>query len=442
MADESKLTKSLAKSKAKGEIEFKNVKFGYQPGKTIINNFSAKAKPGEKIAIVGPTGAGKTTMVNLLMKFYEVNSGDILIDGVSTKELSRENIHNLFIMVLQDTWLFDGSIGDNIRFNKKNVSDEEIKGNILAASYKSETFIDSISLDSDDVVIIGDRYKIQKYAVESGIKLMIIVNNGTLNEELLDIAKKNKVNVISVPISTFKCSNMIKLCNYVKLININDEPIKFSIYDYRDDFIEITSKYGHTNYPIVNHKNECLGMIQVIDSSNYEKKKVILVDHNQNSQSADGIEEADIVEVIDHHNLGVFGTTTPINFRSMPVGCTSTIIYQLYKENNVKIPSNIAGIMLSAILSDTLLFKSPTTTDLDIETGKELAKIAHVNYEKYGMEMFRAASSIEGLSIEEIINSDIKSFVSNDIPDDQEIVHWTYFLMKLQLLKSIVKKSV
>ena len=126
MTDESNKTKVLDKSKVKGDIEFKNVKFGYDDSRLIIKNFSASAHPGEKIAIVGPTGAGKTTMVNLLMKFYEINSGDILIDGVSTKDLTRENIHDLFIMVLQDTWLFDGSIRDNIKFNQENVTDEEI----------------------------------------------------------------------------------------------------------------------------------------------------------------------------------------------------------------------------------------------------------------------------------------------------------------------------
>lgn len=126
LTDESDLRRSLSKSKVKGNIEFKNVKFGYNPGKLIIKDFSAKASQGQKIAIVGPTGAGKTTMVNLLMKFYEINGGDILIDGVSIKDLTRENIHDLFIMVLQDTWLFDGTIGENIRFNKENVSDEEV----------------------------------------------------------------------------------------------------------------------------------------------------------------------------------------------------------------------------------------------------------------------------------------------------------------------------
>ena len=126
MSNQKDIKRHLNRSKVKGEIEFKNVKFGYEPGRTIIKNFSAKAKPGQKIAIVGPTGAGKTTMVNLLMKFYEINDGDILIDGVSTRDLTRENIHDLFVMVLQDTWLFEGTVGENIKFNKENISDQEI----------------------------------------------------------------------------------------------------------------------------------------------------------------------------------------------------------------------------------------------------------------------------------------------------------------------------
>ena len=126
MSDESHVSKTLKRSNVKGEIEFKNVKFGYNPSKTIIKDFSVKVKPGQKIAIVGPTGAGKTTMVNLLMKFYDINKGDIIIDGVSTKELTRENIHELFIMVLQDTWLFEGTIRDNIKFSNENISDRQI----------------------------------------------------------------------------------------------------------------------------------------------------------------------------------------------------------------------------------------------------------------------------------------------------------------------------
>lgn len=150
--------------------------------------------------------------------------------------------------------------------------------------------------------------------------------------------------------------------------------------------------------------------MRLVDANNFDRKKVILVDHNQQSQSVDGIDEAEILEVIDHHNLGTIGTSMPINFRCMPVGCTCTIIYKLYQEAGVKIPKDIAGIMLSAILSDTLLFKSPTTTALDIEIGEELAKIAGLDVQTYGTKMFKAASSVSGLSVEELINTDLKTF--------------------------------
>lgn len=288
--------------------------------------------------------------------------------------------------------------------------DDKIEGRILAATYKSETLINDITLNKKDILIVGNRYKIMEYAVKSGIHLLILVNNIELPQDLINIAKNNKVNVISVPIDTYECANMLKLCNYVKLININPNPISFSIYDYRDDFIEITTKYGHTNYPIVNKENKCLGMIRLIDQNTFDKKKVILVDHNQSSQSVDGIEEAEIMEVVDHHNLGTIGTSIPINFRSMPVGCTCTLLYKLFEEANVEIPKDIAGLMLSAILSDTLLFKSPTTTETDKIVVKKLSKIAKLDYEKYGMEMLKAGATLKGKTKEEVLNMDFKNF--------------------------------
>lgn len=329
---------------------------------------------------------------------------------VNVKEISKYLIDG-------DSAFLDSSY-DNIlkTLNGKSLLrfDHLIKGNVLAAAYKSETFIDRIALDSNDILIVGDRYKILEYAVSCGIKLLILVNNMELPSELYELAEKNRVNVISVPMGTFKCSNMIKLCNFVKLININSKPITFSIYDFRDDFIDVANKLGHTNYPIVDKKNTCLGMLKLIDANTFTRKKVILVDHNQQSQSVDGIDEANILEVIDHHNLGTIGTTMPISFRSMPVGCTCTVIYKMFQESNIPIPKDIAGIMLSAILSDTLMFKSPTTTDLDKETGKKLAKIAGINIDEYGLKMFKAASTIAGLSVEEVINSDFKSYKYED----------------------------
>ena len=185
MMDEAKLKKKIDPKTAKGNIEFKNVKFGYDEGKTIIKDFSAKVKPGEKIAIVGPTGAGKTTMVNLLMKFYEISGGDILIDGISIKDLSRENIHELFCMVLQDTWLFDGTIKENIRFNKKNVSDEKIEEACKVVGI--DHFIKTLPNGFDASVSDND-------TISSGQKQLITIARGMIEDApflILDEATSN-----------------------------------------------------------------------------------------------------------------------------------------------------------------------------------------------------------------------------------------------------------
>lgn len=345
-----------------------------------------------------------------LTGFPLVDENKRLTGYVNVKQISRYLIEGDFNYIYTSY--------DNIveALNAKEVLrfDDEIEGNILAAAYKSETFLNRVVLDEKDILIVGDRYKIMEYAVKSRIKLIILVNNTMLPDDLYEIAKTNKVNVVSVPLGTYKCSNMIKLCNYVKLLNATPSPVTFRISDYRDDFIDVSTKLGHTNYPIVNNKNVCLGMIRVVDVNDYEKKNVILVDHNQVSQSVDGLEESSILEIIDHHNLGTIGTAMPINFRSMPVGCTCTLIYKLFQEADVEIPKNIAGIMLSAILSDTLMFKSPTTTPLDIEVGNKLAMIAEENIQEFGYKMFKAASSVQGMTVDEIIHTDIKTFKFGD----------------------------
>lgn len=338
--------------------------------------------------------------------FPLVNKQRQLTGYVNVKAISRYLIEGdiNYLFTSYDNILDTLGAKEVLRF------DEEIEGNILAAAYKSETFISRVRLKKDDILLVGDRYKIMEYAVNSGIKLLILVNNVSLPENLITIAKANKVNVVTVPLGTFKCANTVKLCNYVKMLNVTSTPVTFNVTDYRNDFIEVSGKLGHTNYPIVNKKNMCLGMMRLVDINEFERKQVILVDHNQLSQSVDGIEEANILQIVDHHNLGTIGTTRPINFRSMPVGCTCTLINKIFKESNVSIPPHIAGIMLSAILSDTLLFKSPTTTEIDIETGNELAKIAGVEVETYGRAMFKAASTIVGMTASEVIHSDMKTF--------------------------------
>ena len=288
--------------------------------------------------------------------------------------------------------------------------DDEIKGNVLVASYQAKTLYEENILSSDDILIVGDRYKVVDYAIQSKVKLIVLTGNHELPKRLYKKAEKNKINVIISKYNSLESANRVILSNRINSININVKPVTISNKDYRTDFISLANKLGHSNYPVVNRKGECLGLLKSTSVDNYKKQKVILVDHNSLSQSAIGIEEAEITEIIDHHNLGSIGTNVPINFRSMPVGCTCTIIFNLFQEQKITIPKDIAGVMLSAILSDTLVFKSPTTTEEDIFAASKLAKIAKVDIDDYGYQMFKAGSSIKGLSVTDLINQDFKTY--------------------------------
>lgn len=293
--------------------------------------------------------------------------------------------------------------------------DDGIKGNILVASYRSTTFINNINLNSDNVLIVGDRHSIIENAVNSKIKLLIITGSGEIKEEHLKIAKENKVNIMRTENDSFTTSKLIGLSNSISTIIKDSESIIFKENDYYDEFIDASKKLKHNNYPILNNNHECLGLIRITEIAKKNSKKVILVDHQEKDQSVSGLDEADILEIVDHHNIGNIVTKSPINFRNMTVGSTNTILYYMYKENNIEIPKDIAGIMLSGVLSDTLCLQSPTTTDIDREVVKKLSAIAGVDYEKYAIEMFKAGTSLEGMSKEEVIKSDFKAFPCGDI---------------------------
>lgn len=359
-----------------------------------INEHTSIAKTFEKLQRLGVTGLPLVDENNKLKGYINVKE--------MAKNIIQGDIYELNTSYQNILEVLNGK--EVLKF------DDEIKGEIIAAAYKSKTFTEGIELNHNNILIVADRQYIIDYAIDCGVKLIIIVGDRTFPEELIEKAREKQVNVISTPDSTYVTANRMKLCNYIETININPNPVKFTDSDYRDDFITISNKLGHTNYPIVNQDNTCVGMLRLIDQNNYEKYNVILVDHNQPAQSVDGLEEADIMEIIDHHNLGNLGTQIPIQFRSMPVGCTCTLIYQIYKENNIEIPENIAGLMLSAILSDTLLLKSPTTTDMDVEVARKLAAIANLDIQEYGMAMLKAGSSIAGMSISEIVEEDFKTF--------------------------------
>ena len=293
--------------------------------------------------------------------------------------------------------------------------DDEICGDLMVAAYKSTTIMESIKLTHDNILIMGNRHSVIEYAVNSGVKLIVITGDGEVKPEHLEIAKRNKVNIIYTSFSTLETTKIFNLCNNVTTILNTDRVLCVNENDDINDFIKIANKTRYSYYPVLNNKDRCMGIIRFSDVGFSNKKKVILVDHNSYEQSAIGLEDASILEIIAHHNIGTIGTNMPINFRNMPVGSTNTIIYSLYKENRIAIPKNMAGLMLSGILSDTLILRSPTTTDYDRDAVKDLSKIAKVDYEKYGFNMIRAGSSLEGMTMEQVLYKDYKTYtIKND----------------------------
>ncbi|HIS38846.1 MAG TPA: putative manganese-dependent inorganic diphosphatase [Candidatus Onthousia faecavium] len=302
--------------------------------------------------------------------------------------------------------------------NAKEINrvDEEISGNILAASYRSTTIINNVKFGHDDILIVGDRHSVIEYAVNSNIKMLIISGDSEIKDKHIEIAKQNKVNVIRSSYDTYHIAKLISLANYIYTMKkTTGDGVYFDENDYVADILDVNKKLRHTNYPVVNTKTgKCLGLLRITDLDSKNPKQVILVDHNEQKQSAIGLEEAEILEIVDHHNLSSLTTVSPINFRNMAVGSSCTIIYTLYKEKDVAIPKEIAGMMLSGILSDTLILKSPTTTDLDKEAVHALAEIADVNYEEYGLNLIKAGTSLEGMSHEDVLYNDFKLYTVDD----------------------------
>lgn len=288
--------------------------------------------------------------------------------------------------------------------------DDRIKGSTIVSAYQHQTFIENVKLTNNTILIVGDRSFIIEYAIKSKIKLIIVTGNNDIKEEHLKLAKENKVNIIKTSYDSFKTIKYIGFADDLSKITLTDDIISFKEEGYVTEFTDIASKTKYSNYPVLDNEGHCLGLLKLANVKDQKKKKVILVDHNEVKQSADGLDEAEVVEVVDHHNIGSIDTLMPITFRTQPVGCTNTILYKLFKEYNVEIPKNIAGLMISGIVSDTLLLKSPTTTDLDIEALNELSKIANIDWKKYGLEMLKAGTSLKGKTKEEILYTDFKNF--------------------------------
>ena len=282
-----------------------------------------------------------------------------------------------------------------------------VDGNIKIASLYHETI--QGRLTGDDVIITGDRYDIFVEAIKSRVKLIIVTGGLEVPEEYIKSAKKNGVSIILVNQDTFTIAKLINQTN--KTVSImNKNIIKFTDDEYLVDVKDEIEESKVRSFPVVDSENTFLGFVNRGHIINPQKKQVILVDHNEYEQSADGLRQAEIIQVVDHHKVGNISTSVPIDFTIKPIGCTCTLIYNMYKENNVEIPKEIAGMMISGIISDTLLFRSPTTTDIDRLAVEGLNEILNLDLETYAMDVFKAGTSLEGFSIEEIFYRDFKQF--------------------------------
>ena len=288
-----------------------------------------------------------------------------------------------------------------------------VKGKVVIAASSPELLENFI--EKDDLVVLGNRYESQLCALEMEASCIVVCQGSEVSKTIKKLAEERQCVVISTPHDTFTVARLINQSIPVKHFMSKENLTTFKMSDYVEDIKDVMTKKRFRDFPVVDRKGRFVGLISrrlLIDA---RKKQLILVDHNEKSQAVDGIEEADIQEIIDHHRLGSIETIGPVYFRNQPVGCTATIVYQMYEEQGVMIDRMIASLLCSAIISDTLMFRSPTCTDVDRRAAESLAKIADIDIESLAREMFNAGSNLKNKTAEEICFQDFKKFNIGDV---------------------------
>lgn len=287
-----------------------------------------------------------------------------------------------------------------------------LKGKVVIAA--SSRILMSDFINKDDLVIMGDRKDAQQCAVDVDASCMVVCQNAPVSDKIIQQAQEKEIVIIRTPHDTFTAAQHINQSIPVKYFMTKSNLVTFKLKDYVDDVKEVMARKRYRDFPIVDNKGKFLGLISRRRLLNVRKKQVILVDHNEKNQAVDGVEEAEVLEIIDHHRLSSIETMGPVFFRNQPVGCTATIVYQMYQEAGIEPDPVNAALLCSAIISDTLMFRSPTCTPLDENTARKLAEIAGVEVENLAQEMFNAGSNLKGKSAEEICFLDFKQFTVND----------------------------
>lgn len=288
-----------------------------------------------------------------------------------------------------------------------------VKGKVVVAASSPEMMENFI--EQDDLVILGNRYEVQLCAIEMNASCIIVCQDSQVSRTIKKMAEERNIVVIRTPHDTFTATRLINQSIPVKHFMNKDGLTIFHTSDYVEDIKHEMAKKRTRDFPVLNEEGEYYGLISSRRLMEARKKQLILVDHNEKTQAVDGVEEAEVLEIIDHHRLGGLETGGPVYFRNQPVGCTATIVYNMYREQGVVPDKKTASLLCSAIISDTLLFRSPTATIVDEVSAKELAKIAELDINELAQHMFQAGSDLSGKTAEEIFFQDFKQFTVDGI---------------------------
>ena len=350
--------------------------------------------------------------------------------NIKTLPVADENDHLLGVLAVSNLTSCYMDIWDNRILAKSNTSFENIvdtlsakeiyvnterktfPGKIVVSAMKPESMKDHI--EAGDIAIVGDREEVQDALLDLNISLLIITGSHTPTNKVIEKAKKSNISVITTPHDSFTASRLIVQSIPVGYVMIKDKLVTFSTDELVEDVKKVMIDTRYRSYPVISENGKVLGTVSRYHLISNYKKKIIQVDHNERSQSVDGLEEAEILEIIDHHRVADIQTSGPLYFRSEPIGSTSTIVGKCFFENGIRPSKQAAGLLCGAIISDTLLFRSPTCTPQDKSICLKLAEIAGINVEEFAKEMFKAGTSLKGKTVEQIFNQDFKPFGIED----------------------------
>ena len=402
------------------ETEFVLKKFGVKPPRmcTDVNPKIRDVDYREMPGIPGSTSLRKAWEIMRDQKIdtLPVTSADNELEGVITvKDIATANMD-----------VFDTEILAKSKTSYKNIL-ETLDGTMVVGSEDAVCATGRIrigtatpemlesTVEKGDIVILTNRYESQLCAIEKEAALLIICNGSKVGRTIQRIAEETGVAIMTTPEDTYAVGKLISQCAPISYYMTRDDIMKFTLVTPVADVTRVMAKVRHRYFPILDEDGKYCGMVSRRNIIALRKRRIILVDHNEATQAVEGFDQAEILEIIDHHRIGSLETSGPVYFRNQPVGCTATIITQMYDENGVEIPQKTAGLLLAAILSDTLVFRSPTCTPLDEATAKRLAKIAGVEINTFANEMFEAGEKLDGKTAEEVFLQDFKVFMCGDI---------------------------